>query len=153
MVKHSLWLHAMFASAIQPIAHAFTIVTCFHDSIKHEQTRIPGRFNLLSLLWLRSIWLNPTIRDNRLDSIGLWICPCLMVECLHVMSLLPLESAILADGPLIENTLSIHMFVFVLILVKSQYDSQLIQILSCLSITPLHALMIISWLRSIHLNI
>jgi hypothetical protein len=42
-----------------------------------------------------------------------------MVECLHVMSLLPLESAILADGPLIDNILAIHMFVLVLVLVKS----------------------------------
>jgi hypothetical protein len=62
---------------------------------------------------------NPTVRDNRLDSIGLWTYPCLMVECLHVMSLLPLESAILADSPLIEIILAIHMFVPVFVLVKS----------------------------------
>ena len=61
----------------------------------------------------------PTVRDNRLDLIILWIYPCLMVECLHVMSLLPLESAILANGPPTEDTLAIHMFVLVLILVKS----------------------------------
>ena len=42
-----------------------------------------------------------------------------MVECLHVMSLLSLESATLANSPLIENILAIHMFVLVLILVKS----------------------------------
>ena len=54
-----------------------------------------------------------------LDLIGLWIYPRLMVECLHVMSLLPLESAILADSQFIENILAIHVFVFVLILVKS----------------------------------
>jgi hypothetical protein len=42
-----------------------------------------------------------------------------MVECLHVMSLLSLESAILADSLLIENILAIQMFVLVLILVKS----------------------------------
>jgi hypothetical protein len=50
---------------------------------------------------------------------GLWICPFLMVEYLRVMSLLSLESAILADEPLIENTLAIHLFVLILILVKS----------------------------------
>jgi hypothetical protein len=42
-----------------------------------------------------------------------------MVECLHVMSLLSLELAVLADSLIIENTLAIHMFVLVFILVKS----------------------------------
>ena len=42
----------------------------------------------------------------------------LMVECLHVMSLFSLESAVLADSPLIGNILAIHMFVLILILVK-----------------------------------
>jgi hypothetical protein len=46
---------------------------------------------MLSLLWLPSIQSKPTVRDNWLDLIGLWICPCLMVECLHVMSLLSLD--------------------------------------------------------------
>jgi len=63
--------------------------------------------------------VEPTIRDNRLDLIGLWIYSCLMVECLHVMSLLSLESAILADILLIENTLAIHMFVLIFVMVKS----------------------------------
>jgi len=63
--------------------------------------------------------VEPTIRDNRLDLIGLWIYSCLMVECLHVMSLLSLKSAILADILLIENTLAIHMFVLIFVMVKS----------------------------------
>ena len=46
---------------------------------------------------------NPTIRDNRLDSIGVWIYPRIIVECLHVVSLLSLESAVLADSLPIEN--------------------------------------------------
>ena len=63
--------------------------------------------------------VEPTIRDNRLDLIGLWIYSCLMVECLHVMSLLSLESAILADSLPIENILAIYMLLLVFILVKS----------------------------------
>jgi hypothetical protein len=62
---------------------------------------------------------NPTIRDNRLDLIGLWIYLCLMVECLHVMNLLSSESAVLVDSLLIENILAIHMIILVFILVKS----------------------------------
>ena len=63
----------------------------------------------------------PLLEIIRLDLIGLWICPCLMVECLHVMSLLSLESTILADSLFIENIMAIHMFVIVFILVKSWY--------------------------------
>ena len=46
---------------------------------------------------------NPTARDNRLDSIGVWIYPRIIVECLHVASLLSLESVVLADSLPIEN--------------------------------------------------
>ena len=46
---------------------------------------------------------NPTIRDNILDLIGVWNYPRLMVECLHVMSLLSLELAVLDDSLPIEN--------------------------------------------------
>ena len=61
----------------------------------------------------------PLLEINRLDLIGLWICSCLMVECLDVMSPLSLESAILADSLPIENVLAIHMLLLVFILVKS----------------------------------
>ena len=61
----------------------------------------------------------PTVRDNQLDSIGVWIYPCLIVECLHVASLLLLELDILADSLPIENVLAIHMLLLVFILVKS----------------------------------
>jgi hypothetical protein len=37
---------------------------------------------------------NPTVRDIRLNLIGVWIYPRSMVECLHVTSLLSSESAI-----------------------------------------------------------
>jgi hypothetical protein len=46
---------------------------------------------------------NPTVRDNRLDSIGVWIYPHLIVECLHVASLPSLEFVVLADSLPIEN--------------------------------------------------
>ena len=42
-----------------------------------------------------------------------------MVECLHVMSLLSLGSAVLADSPYIENILAIYMLLLVFVLVKS----------------------------------
>ena len=45
----------------------------------------------------------PTDRDNRLDSIGVWIYPRLIVECLHVASLPSLESAVLTDSLSVEN--------------------------------------------------
>jgi len=61
---------------------------------------------MLSLLWPPSIRSNPTVRDNRLDLIGLWIYPYLMVGCLHVTSLLSSESAMLADSPCIKNILA-----------------------------------------------
>ena len=61
----------------------------------------------------------PTIRDNRLDSIGVWTYPRLMVECLHVMCLLSSGSAVLADSPYIENILAIYMLLLVFVLVKS----------------------------------
>ena len=61
-----------------------------------------------------------TIRDGRLDLISVWTYPHLMVECLHVMSLLlSLESAILADNLPIANILAIYMLLLVFILVKS----------------------------------
>ena len=69
---------------------------------------------------------NPTIGESRLDLIGVHVYPCFMVECLHVMSLLSLELAILADSLFVENILAIHMFVLVFILVKSYYVSQFI---------------------------
>jgi len=75
-----------------------------------------------------------------LDLIGLWICSCLMVECLDVMSPLSLESAILADSMLIENILAIYMFVLFLSWSKA---SMFLNKYGCLSIIPLHALMII----------
>ena len=62
---------------------------------------------------------NPTVRDSRLDLISVWTYPCLMVECLHVMSLLSLESAVLADSLPIENILTIYMILLVFILIKS----------------------------------
>jgi hypothetical protein len=49
----------------------------------------------------------PTVRDSRLDLIGVWIYPCLMVECLHVKSLLSSELAVLADSLHIENIFAI----------------------------------------------
>ena len=73
----------------------------------------------------------PTVRDNMLDSIGVWIYPRLIVECLHVASLLSLESTVLADNPHIENILAIYMLLLVFVLVKSYYVSHLM--LSCLS--------------------
>jgi hypothetical protein len=49
-----------------------------------------------------------------------------MVECLHVMSLISLESAVLADSLPIENILAIYMLLLIFILVESWYFSQLI---------------------------
>jgi hypothetical protein len=46
---------------------------------------------------------NSTIRDNRLDLIGVWIYPCLIVKFLHVASLPSLESTVLADSLSVEN--------------------------------------------------
>jgi hypothetical protein len=69
---------------------------------------------------------NPTVRDNRLDLIGVWIYPRLKVECLHVMSLISLESVVLADSLPIENILAIYMLLLIFILVESWYFSQLI---------------------------
>ena len=63
---------------------------------------------------------NLTVRDSRLDLIGVWTYPHLMVECLHVMSLLlSQELAILADNLSIENILAIYLLLLVFILVKS----------------------------------
>jgi hypothetical protein len=56
---------------------------------------------------------NPNIRDNRLDLIGMQTYPRLMVECLHAMSLLSLESAVLADSLPIENILAIYMLLLI----------------------------------------
>ena len=53
---------------------------------------------MLSLLWPPSIRSNPTVRDNRLDLIGLWIYLCLMVDCLHVISLSFIYFGCLADS-------------------------------------------------------
>jgi hypothetical protein len=55
------------------------------------------------------------------DLIGVWTYSRLMVECLHVMSLLLLESTVLADSLPMENILAIYMFLLVFILVKSWY--------------------------------
>ena len=63
--------------------------------------------------------LNPNVRDSRLDMISVWTYPRLKVECLHVMSLLSLESAVLADSLPIENILANYMLLLVFILVKS----------------------------------
>jgi hypothetical protein len=62
---------------------------------------------------------NPTVRDIRLNLIGVWIYPRSIVECLHVTSLLSSESAVLANNPHIENILAIYMLLLVLVLVKS----------------------------------
>ena len=66
---------------------------------------------------------NPTVRDNRLDSIGILIYRRLIVECLHVASLPSLESVVLADSLPIKNIyiyiLAIPMLLLVFILVKS----------------------------------
>ena len=62
---------------------------------------------------------NATIRDSRLDLIGVWTYPRLMVECLHVTSLLSLESAVFADSLPFENILAIYMLLLVFVLVKS----------------------------------
>jgi hypothetical protein len=61
----------------------------------------------------------PTVRDDRLDLISVWTYPCLIVECLHVTSLLSMELAVLADSLSFENILVVYMFLLVLILVKS----------------------------------
>jgi hypothetical protein len=53
---------------------------------------------------------NPTVRDLRLNLIGVWIYARSMVECLH---------AVLADNLHIENILAIYMLLHVLVLVKS----------------------------------
>ena len=62
---------------------------------------------------------NPPVRDSRLDLISVWTYLRLMVECLHVMSLLSLELVILADSLPIENILAIYTLLLVFILVKS----------------------------------
>ena len=62
---------------------------------------------------------NSTVRDSRLDLIGVWTYPRLMVECLHVISLLSLESTVLAHNLPIENILAIYMLLLVFIFVKS----------------------------------
>ena len=74
---------------------------------------------MLSLSWMHQSDSNPTVGDSRLDLIGVQVYPCLMVECLHVMSLLSLESTILVDSLPIENILAIYMLLLVFILVKS----------------------------------
>ena len=61
----------------------------------------------------------PTVRDGRLDLISVWTYPRSMVECLHATTLLSLESAILADGPYVENILAIYILLLVFVLVKS----------------------------------
>jgi hypothetical protein len=58
---------------------------------------------------------NPTVRDNRLDSIGIWIYLHLIVECSHIASLFSLELAILPDRQSFENILAIYLLVFVLV--------------------------------------
>ena len=74
---------------------------------------------MLSLSWMHQSGSNLTVRDSRLDLVGVWTYPRLMVECLHVMSLLSLESTILVDSLPIENILAIYMLLLVFILVKS----------------------------------
>jgi len=61
----------------------------------------------------------PTVRDGRLDLISIWTYPRLIVECLHVSSLLSLESVVLADNLSFENVLVICMLLLNFILVKS----------------------------------
>ena len=46
-----------------------------------------------------------------------------MVEGLHVTSLLPSESDVLAYSPHIENILAIYLLLLVFVLVKSYYVS------------------------------
>jgi hypothetical protein len=76
----------------------------------------------------------PTDRDGRLDLINVWTYPRLIVECLHVTSLLSSKSVVLADSLSFENILAIYMLLRVLILVKSYYVSHLM--LPCLLFTP-----------------
>jgi hypothetical protein len=66
-----------------------------------------------------SVRLEPIVRENRLVWKSVWIYPRLIVECLHVVSLLLLESTILADSLPFENILAIYMLLLVLVLVKS----------------------------------
>ena len=63
---------------------------------------------------------NPTVKANRLDSIGVWIYPRLIVEYLHVTSLPSLESVVLVDSLPIKNILlAIPMLLLVFALIKS----------------------------------
>ena len=49
---------------------------------------------MLSLLWLYRLGLTPTDKDSRLDLIDVRVYTRLMVEWLHAMTLLSLESTI-----------------------------------------------------------
>ena len=61
----------------------------------------------------------PTVRDGRLDLISVWTYPRSTDEYLYAMTLLSLESTILAHNPYAENILTIYMLLLVFVLVKS----------------------------------
>jgi hypothetical protein len=61
----------------------------------------------------------PTVRDGRLDLISVWTYPHSTDECSYAMTLLSLESVVLADSPYIEDILAIYMLLLVFVLVKS----------------------------------
>jgi hypothetical protein len=50
---------------------------------------------------IRSI---PTVRDNGSDLIGLWVCPHLTVECLHVTTLFTYWNRLFSREHVSENT-------------------------------------------------
>ena len=54
-----------------------------------------------------------------MDLISVWTYPRLIVECLHVMSFVSLESTVLANNLSFENVLAIYILLLVFVLVKS----------------------------------
>ena len=54
----------------------------------------------------------PTVRDVIFDLISVWTYPCLIVECLHVSSLLSLESVVLVDSLSFENTYWLFLYFY-----------------------------------------
>jgi hypothetical protein len=67
----------------------------------------------LSLSWLHRPARIPTVRDDRLDLISVWTYPHSKDEGLYATTLLPLESAILANSPYIKDILAIYMLLLV----------------------------------------
>ena len=104
-----LYLHQLFSrSPVLPRSqHVFTIPISAYRFICSEGLACYLYHGCISLA------LIPTIRDGRLYLISIWTYPRLIVECLHVMSLLSLESVVLADNLSFENVLAIYMLLLV----------------------------------------